>query len=44
VKPYLSLSIYWISLCHHKQQIFALPDFNFESYSTFQNRNPDMIR
>jgi hypothetical protein len=24
VKPSLSLSIHWINLCHHKQQVFAL--------------------
>jgi hypothetical protein len=43
VKPCLSLSIHWINLSHHKQQVFALPDFDSESYSTFHNRNLDML-
>jgi hypothetical protein len=43
VTPRLSLSIHWINLCRHKQQVFALPDFDSESYSTFQNRNLDAL-
>jgi hypothetical protein len=39
MKPCLSLSIYWINLYRHKQQVFSLPDFDSESYSTFQNHN-----
>jgi hypothetical protein len=40
----LSLSIHWINLCHYKQQVFVLPDFISESYSAFQNRNPNVLR
>jgi hypothetical protein len=40
----LSISIHWINLCRHKQQVFALADFNSESYSAFQNHNPDVLR
>jgi hypothetical protein len=44
VKLCLSRSIHWINLWRHKQQVFALPDFNSESYFALQNRNPDVIR